>query len=382
VAEAPSWLFDEVEKSFRGFFWSAKDRATGGQCLIAWNQICKPIEHGGLGVKNLRLQGLALRVRWEWLRRTDPRRPWQALPPLSDTKAREVFDSLVQINTGDGRSVLFWRDRWINGQQVADIAPSIVTKVKKRAYNARTVQQGMLENRWTLDIQGTLSDIEAMDCTRLWAAVQGLDRDLERADQFRWPWASNGEYSAKSTYNMMTHGSTTHPLGRAIWKCKATPKSKQYVWLASQDRIWSTERRFRHGLQNNSPSCEVCLQEEETAEHILLQCVIARETWHICRLKLDLHFEDPTRASVLQEWWTTERNRLRGKEKEFDTLVCTVSYALWKNRNAWVFGDNRRQHRPFTLAALVVEEYNLLINIDRSRGTAPGVGEGEHALRE
>jgi hypothetical protein len=59
-------------------------------------------------VKNLRLQGLALRVRWEWLRRTDPTRSWQGLPPLTDTQARDVFDSLVQIKVGDGSRVLFW----------------------------------------------------------------------------------------------------------------------------------------------------------------------------------------------------------------------------------------------------------------------------------
>jgi hypothetical protein len=115
VAEAPCWLFDEADKCFRGFFWSAKDRASGGQCLVAWNQVCKEFEHGGLGVKNLRLQGLALRVRWEWLRRTDPSRPWQGLPPFPDAQAREVFDRLVKIQNGDGRRVLFWRDRWIDG---------------------------------------------------------------------------------------------------------------------------------------------------------------------------------------------------------------------------------------------------------------------------
>jgi hypothetical protein len=85
------------------------------------------------------------------------------------------------------------------------------------------------------------------------------------------------------------------------------------------------------------------MQEAETSEHILLQCVAAREVWHICRQKLELDFVEPTRASFFQDWWTRERNRLRGREnKEFDTLVCLVSYALWKNRNAWTFGDVRR----------------------------------------
>jgi hypothetical protein len=96
VAEAPAWLLEEINKSLRGFFWAGKERANGGQCLVAWNQICKPHVFGGLRVKNLRLQGLALRIRWEWMRRTDGMRVWQGLPMVKDGDAREVFDSLVQ----------------------------------------------------------------------------------------------------------------------------------------------------------------------------------------------------------------------------------------------------------------------------------------------
>jgi hypothetical protein len=98
---------------------------------------------------------------------------------------------------------------------------------------------------------------------------------------------------------------------------------------------------------------------------------------------LDLHFEEPIRTSSLREWWTTERDRLSGVErKDFDMLVCTTSHALWKNRNAWTFGEAQRQHRPITLAALVAEEYNLIKTISRHTGTGTGVGVGVPPVRE
>jgi hypothetical protein len=37
-----------------------------------------------------------------------------------------------------------------------------------------------------------------------------------------------------------------------------------------------------------------------------------------------------------------------------------ITYALWKNRNAWVFEDERRQHGPIRIAALVAKEYNMI----------------------
>jgi hypothetical protein len=86
------------------------EKANGGQCLVAWDQLYNPLEFGGLGIKDLKLQILALRVRWQWLQHTDMHRPWQGLPLLKDTAGRALFDSLVQIEVGYGRRVLFWRE--------------------------------------------------------------------------------------------------------------------------------------------------------------------------------------------------------------------------------------------------------------------------------
>jgi hypothetical protein len=129
IADAPVWLLEEINKWIRAFFWAAKENVNGGQCLIAWQRVCQPVCYGGLGIKNLHLQGLALRVRWEWLRRTDESRPWQGLPASKDQEARDVFDSLVKITVGNGAKTLFWRDRWLRGSRIEDHVPGLVTKV-------------------------------------------------------------------------------------------------------------------------------------------------------------------------------------------------------------------------------------------------------------
>lgn len=64
------------------------------------------LSYGGLGVKNLQLQVLmALRVRWELSRRTNPLRPSQGLALLVDKEAQEIFNNLVRVEKGD--KVLF-----------------------------------------------------------------------------------------------------------------------------------------------------------------------------------------------------------------------------------------------------------------------------------
>jgi hypothetical protein len=94
-----------------------------------------------MGIKNLRLQNLALRVRWEWLKRTDADKPWHGLPMIKDREVRQVFDSLVSITVGDGKRTLFWQGRWILGRRAADIAPNLHKLVPTKTRNSRTVEK-------------------------------------------------------------------------------------------------------------------------------------------------------------------------------------------------------------------------------------------------
>ena len=113
-------------------------------------------------------------------------------------------------------------------------------------------------------------------------------------------------------------------LAAPIWKNGAAPKSKLFTWLAAQHKIWTSDKRARHGLQANSAPCFVCLQEEDNAEHILVQCVFAREVWLSCSQKLGARFQAPRQTSTLQGWWMAEREKVRDKERRwFDALVCT-----------------------------------------------------------
>jgi hypothetical protein len=52
--------------------------------LHAWPIVCSPKDHGGLGIPNLKLLGFALRLRWEWLRRTDSSSAWALLPSRTE----------------------------------------------------------------------------------------------------------------------------------------------------------------------------------------------------------------------------------------------------------------------------------------------------------
>jgi hypothetical protein len=370
IAEAPVWFLEEINKWARAFFWTAKTEVRGGQCLVSWDQVCQPTCYGGLGVKNLTLQGLALRVRWKWLERTDSSRPWQGLPMIKDDMASEVFQALVQISVGKGSKVLFWKDRWLAGYSVQDIAPLIFEQVSTRRRNARTVQVALAQNRWRDDIHGELSHAAAAEYARLELAIADIDmtRDVEADDVFSWPCSASSIYSAKATYERLHVGSIHMAAAEAIWKNGATVKCKLFMWLTIKDRQWTSERRFRHGLQAHTAACFVCLQEEDSMKHIFTQCVFARQVWYACFQTLGVAAEPPSLTCSLEDWWLRERNKFTAKtRKNFDALVMLGCWCLWKNRNAWVFNNRHMQFSATVLTSRIRDEFSTWVLGRRGR---------------
>jgi hypothetical protein len=131
---------------------------------------------------------------------------------------------------------------------------------------------------------------------------------------------------------------------RPLWKSFAPLKCKIFVWLALRYRLWTADRRFRHGLEDRTHACYTCLQEEDTVDHILTQCPYARMVWLGCLNRWDLHVEEPQGHRSLQAWWNSTRDRVQKKDrKRFDTLVILVAWTLWKQRNARTFGNRQKQ---------------------------------------
>jgi len=62
----PKWFFKAIDKRW-GFLWKGHEQANGGNCLVAWQKVQRPLEYGGLGIHNLELLGWALRIRWAGL---------------------------------------------------------------------------------------------------------------------------------------------------------------------------------------------------------------------------------------------------------------------------------------------------------------------------
>jgi hypothetical protein len=54
--ELPPWLLKAFERIIKAFLWMGTNEVIGRKCLVAWNQVQRPLQLGGLGVPDFRLR--------------------------------------------------------------------------------------------------------------------------------------------------------------------------------------------------------------------------------------------------------------------------------------------------------------------------------------
>ncbi|WVZ55208.1 hypothetical protein U9M48_005900 [Paspalum notatum var. saurae] len=175
--DLPKWVIKAIDKK--------KKNANGGNCLFSWDIVQRPIQFGGLGILNLGLVGWALRIRWLWLQKTDSSRPWEGLPLQVPQNAKALFDVAAISLVGNGQSIKFWTDRWLQGRTIAEWAPNLIKLIPRRARKQRTVAQGLTNRRWVNNIRGALSVQVLIEYLQLWNLVDGFELQQDIPDQYR-----------------------------------------------------------------------------------------------------------------------------------------------------------------------------------------------------
>jgi hypothetical protein len=84
-------------------------------------------------------------------------RPWFGLPIKIPKKTTSFFNEVVLTEVGGGVNTKFWKDKWLHGRRIADLAPRFLGTIPKRIVNSRTVCEALTNRNWIADIKGALS---------------------------------------------------------------------------------------------------------------------------------------------------------------------------------------------------------------------------------
>ena len=124
-----------------------------------------------------------------------------------------------------------------------------------------------------------LSPVAAQQLQELQTVIDGvnLTEDMDRRlSAFS---CSEGKLDTGSIYKLLkARGQEADESAVFIWKTSAPPRVQFFMWLLSQKCIQCRVNLHRKHIVPNA-TCELCGEADESPEHIINGCHIARQFW-------------------------------------------------------------------------------------------------------
>jgi ribonuclease HI len=160
-------------------------------------------------------------------------------------------------------------------------------------------------------------------------------------------WGSpTGNYTATTGYkaalNIPWVPSNPGPW-KAIWNFPSIPKIDHFAWTLTHNSILTFDNLKKRGWEGPS-RCPLCRSQEETPEHLLLECEFSKKVWsHLIGTACP---SLPSKASeLLSSWQHLAPFNLRKKHCLKTAWMWTPKFTCWKlwlERNNRIFNEVER----------------------------------------
>ena len=140
---------------------------------------------------------IALQTKWLWLQCIDHSRPWVEFKLNIPEEARGLFRAAARMTIGDGRTALFWEDRWLIGYRIQELAPAVYDRISKRTMQSRTVVDALTDATWARDIGPDMDEHVLAQFLGLWPQVESVALLEHTPNKFTGSWEKNGAFSAR-----------------------------------------------------------------------------------------------------------------------------------------------------------------------------------------
>ena len=123
----------------------------------------------------------------------------------------------------------------------------------------------------------------------------------------------------------------------SIWNPIVPPKLGFFAWEASWGKVLTLDQLKRRGftLVNR---CFLCEEEEETIDHLLIHCSIAKMLWNLLLAIVDYNWVSPLTVCQALLAWQSARVGKKRKSVWLAAPLC-LFWTVWNERNRAAF-DN------------------------------------------
>ena len=331
--------------------------------LVSWSKVCKPIAHGGLGVRNLVAFNKALLGKWLWRFGVEESKFWRRVlaakygvtgrgwctRPIRGSHGCslwkgimahwDLFQRYIGFEVGKGNKVRFWHDNWCGDGLLKDKFPILFECSREREASIDSVYSrvnGVETREWHLQFVRNFNDWEMNMVAAFFNHIHIKSPVHDSEDVLKWSLKKNGTFDTSSFYLAIRGSMNSGFPWKSIWGVKVPRRIAFFVWTAAWGNILTCDNLRRRGVVMVGWCC-LCRGNDETVAHLLLHCPMAREVWsYIFRL---FGVDWVMSGSVLDHvaGW---RNWFGKHYSEVWNLVpACVMWSLWRERNNRTFED-------------------------------------------
>ncbi len=156
-------------------------------------------------------------MRWQ-----DQSRPWDKMELPCNDRDIQLFQACNKIQIGDGKKFFFWKDNWLEGLCLKDIAPNLFKLAKRKNRDAFTA---IAENDWLHSFR-QITDVETIhELVQLGGLLSQIALTENEEDKT----AGQGTTLEGILFFLLN------------WKAKALPKQIFLGWLILHHKVVTAE---------------------------------------------------------------------------------------------------------------------------------------------
>ncbi|KAL2226604.1 UNVERIFIED_CONTAM: hypothetical protein Sindi_2019100, partial [Sesamum indicum] len=247
----PKAVIKEVEKRLRIFLW--KGTSMTGYTKVAWKDVCKSVEEGGLGIKDI--ARTITKSIWtvgeqggSW--------GWKKLLRL-----RSYIQPMVELHIGDGRTFYLWKDPW---HQLGPLLPRFPRRPNLLGLEDSIKLSSVIDGgqwHWPL-----ITDLECLQITYALPQIYGGD------DKIIWRFP-DGQPTTQTLYRLFCPPGPKVGWTSLLSGSLKIPRHSFILWMAIQEKLPTTDRPWLIHLGGCILYDEEAL---ETHTHLFFRCRFSR----------------------------------------------------------------------------------------------------------
>lgn len=342
----PESVIRQITGLMRRFFWGAMDKDKF-LAYVAWSKITRPIDQGGLGIRDLSRMNEALMMKLLWKIASGNSALWVDVVqakymPRSELwlvkrnykctpcwraimSARDQLLPMLTWRLGHGRTCNAMVQPWFRG---AIEGPPPTAEQRRLC-----VRDLVIEETGTWNVNLLIQLFGHVNCMTILGSVLP-PRDGAGDDTLIFANSSTGKFSVKHAYKGITqevHVQQGSMVWKLIWrKGQILPRIRVFLWKLLHGAL-PLAKIISSRTSRGNPSCAVCNQGEEDTMHMLFLCPFARACWLLGSLAL--------RTDVLPQDLTLILNNIfQQSSEEVWTDMANTSWAIWRCRNEKTYG--------------------------------------------